>query len=90
MLSQDDAVFTRNGDDIFVAGIPANQFKPGELIVLAGRVKGNKGVIESSGDEALMPALEYVSTAKCDNICEALEKMPTPGPSTLPTPEPGK
>jgi uncharacterized protein len=90
MFSQNDAIFTREGRDIFVANTPPKLFNSGELIVLAGRVEGNKGVIKSSGDETLMPALEYVGMAQCGDNCEALEKLPTSGPPNLLTTQAGK
>jgi uncharacterized protein YecT (DUF1311 family) len=70
MLSQNDAVFTRPGAEIYVSGVPPTLFQTKELVVLAGRVTGNKGVISPLGSEALLPALDYVGAYKCGNGCE--------------------
>jgi len=70
MLSQNEAVFTRPGAEIFVSGIPPTLFQNKERVVLAGRVTGNKGVISPLGSEVLLPALDYVGAYKCDNVCK--------------------
>jgi uncharacterized protein YecT (DUF1311 family) len=70
MLSQNEAVFTRPGAEIFVSGIPPTLFQNSERVVLAGRVTGNKGVISPLGSEVLLPALDYVGAYKCDNVCK--------------------
>jgi len=70
MISQDEAVFTRPGAQIFVSGVSSTLFQDKEMVVLAGRVIGNKGVISPSGSEALLPALDYVGAYKCDNVCD--------------------
>jgi uncharacterized protein YecT (DUF1311 family) len=70
MLSQNEAVFTRPGAEIFVSGVPPTLFQTKEMVVLAGRVVGNKGVISPLGSEALLPALDYVGAYKCGSACE--------------------
>jgi hypothetical protein len=70
MLSQNEAVFTRSGAEIFVSGVPPSLFQTKEMVVLAGRVVGNKGVISPLGSEALLPALDYVGAFKCGSACE--------------------
>ncbi len=70
-ISDHEAVFTRSGEKIFVSGVPSGFVDP-QLLVLAGRVLGNKGVVDPSGSEQLMPALDYLGTADCANTCEAL------------------
>jgi uncharacterized protein YecT (DUF1311 family) len=72
MLSADEAVFTREGSEIFVSGVPATLFRGHEMVVLAGRVMGNKGVISESGSEDLLPALTYVGAHTCDSACAGL------------------
>ena len=69
MLSDNDAVFTSAGAQIFVSGVRPALFQDKEQIVLAGRVIGNKGVISPSGSETLLPALDYVGSYKCSNTC---------------------
>lgn len=75
-ISKDEAVFVRNGDNIFVSGVPATLSQDKDLIVLAGRVAGNKGLIDPSGNEALVPALDYVAAVKCGNVCQGLDNSP--------------
>ncbi len=70
MLSQTEAVFTRPSAEIFVSGVPPTLFQTKEMVVLAGRVIGNKGVISPTGSEALLPALDYVGAYKCGSACE--------------------
>jgi uncharacterized protein YecT (DUF1311 family) len=70
MLSANQAIFQQSGDEIFVSGVAPNLFQSKDLVVLAGRVSGNKGLISSTGSEALLPALEYVGTYKCGDRCE--------------------
>ena len=72
MISDDTAVFEQSGTEIFVSGVSAKLFENNEMVVLAGRVKGNKGLINSTGSEVLMPALDYVGTYKCGDQCEGL------------------
>jgi uncharacterized protein YecT (DUF1311 family) len=72
MLSANEAVFERAGSEIFVSGVSATQFQSKELVVLAGRVMGNKGVISPSGSEDLLPALTYAGARTCDNACAGL------------------
>jgi uncharacterized protein YecT (DUF1311 family) len=72
MLSSTEAVFSRAGSEVFVSGIPSTSFKSDELMVLAARVIGNKGVISPSGSESLLPSLNYVGAHQCDNSCEGL------------------
>jgi uncharacterized protein YecT (DUF1311 family) len=69
MLSGNEAVFERSGAQIFVSKVPSNLFQDKELVVLAGRVTGNKGVVNSQRVEALMPALDYVGALKCGDAC---------------------
>jgi uncharacterized protein YecT (DUF1311 family) len=75
MLPQGEAVFTWNGSDVLVTAIPPNLSRGTDLIVLSGRVRGNKGVIEPSGNEVVMPVLDYVGAANCGNMCQALQKL---------------
>ena len=49
MLSEDNAVFERSGAKIFVTGVSPMHFENRELVVLAGRVMGNKGLGEPDG-----------------------------------------
>ena len=72
MLSTNEAVFTRAGSEIYVYGVPASLFRGKELVVLAGRVMGNKGVISESGSEDLLPALTYAGAHACDSACAGL------------------
>ena len=72
MLSANEAVFTRDGSKIFVSGVPKTLFRGNELVVLAGRVMGNKGVISELGSEDLLPALAYVGAHTCDSACAGL------------------
>ena len=69
MLSENEAVFERSGDQIFVSGVSSNLFQNKELIVLSGRVTGNKGLISPMGSEVLLPALDYVGSYKCGDQC---------------------
>ena len=70
MLSDNEAVFERPGAEIFVSGVSPNLFQNKELVVLAGRVTGNKGLVSPMGSEALLPALDYVGAYKCGNGCD--------------------
>ncbi len=72
MLSSNDAVFSRSGSEIFVSGVPSATFQSNELVVLAGRVMGNKGVIGPLGNESLLPSLNYIGARPCDNSCDGL------------------
>jgi uncharacterized protein YecT (DUF1311 family) len=75
MLSQNEAIFVRDGAEVFVSGVSRPLFsnddiRDKEFIVLAGRVTGNKGLIDPSGNEALVPALDYVAASKCGDACQ--------------------
>jgi len=71
MVSENEAVFDRSGAQVFVSAVPGNLFQNGELVVLAGRVLGNKGLVSPNGSEKLLPALDYVATFKCAGLsCE--------------------
>ncbi len=72
MLSKNEAVFVCNGDEVFVSGVPPMLFQDKEQTVLAGRATGNKGLIDPSGDESLVPALDYVTAVKCGNVYQRL------------------
>ncbi len=74
MLSKNEAVFVHNGDEVFVSGVPPMLFQDKEQTVLAGRVTGNKGLIDPSGNESLVPALDYVAAVKCGNVCQRLDE----------------
>ncbi len=76
-ISDSQAVFARSSAQIFVAGVPKN-FMSRDMVVLAGRVVGNKGVVDQSGSEQLMPAVDYIGTADCTQACEALAGLATP------------
>ena len=78
MLSKNEAVFVRNGDEVFVSGVPPMLFQDKDLTVLAGRVTGNKGLIDPSGNESLVPALDYVAAVKCGGACQGLDEQPKP------------
>lgn len=69
MLSENEALFERPGAEIFVSGVSSSLFQSKELVVLAGRVTGNKGVISPRGSEALLPALDYIGAYKCGDTC---------------------
>jgi hypothetical protein len=69
MLSENEAVFERSGAEIFVSGVSPKFFQDKELIVLAGRVTGNKGLISPMGSEVLLPALDYIGSYKCGDQC---------------------
>lgn len=71
MLSDKDAVFERSGAQIFVTGVSAVHFQNRELVVLAGRVMGNKGLVSPMGSEVLLPELDYLGAYKCGNACGA-------------------
>jgi uncharacterized protein YecT (DUF1311 family) len=73
-ISDHEAVFARSGALIFVSNVPQS-FVNQQLVVLAGRVMGNKGVVNPSGSEQLMPALEYLGTSDCGQACEALSSL---------------
>jgi uncharacterized protein YecT (DUF1311 family) len=71
MVSGNEAIFDRSGAQVFVSAVPGNLFQNGELVVLAGRVLGNKGLVSPNGSEKLLPALDYVATFKCAGLsCE--------------------
>jgi len=70
MLTDDQAVFERSGAEVFVSGVSPALFQHKELLVLAGRVTGNKGLVSPVGSEELLPALDYVGAYKCDNRCD--------------------
>jgi len=70
MLSKSEALFELPSGEIFVSGVSPNQFHDKERIVLAGRVTGNKGVINPMGSEALLPSLDYIGAYKCGNVCD--------------------
>ncbi len=73
MVSGNEAIFDRSGTKVFVSAVPADLFQNGELVVLAGRVLGNKGLVSPNGSEELLPALNYVATFKCgESSCEGL------------------
>ena len=76
MLSKNEAVFVRNSDEVFVSGVPPMLFQDKEQTVLAGRVTGNKGLIDPSGNESLVPALDYVAAVKCGSACQRLDEPP--------------
>ena len=81
IITKDEAVFARDGNQVFVSGAPTTLSQDKDLIVLAGRVAGNKGLIDPSGNEALVPALDYVAAVKCGNVCQGLdEQQPLQGP----------
>ena len=69
MASDNAAVFARPGAEIYVNGVPPALFQNQQLVVLAGRVTGNKGVITPSGSAVLMPALDYVGAQPCGDGC---------------------
>ena len=75
-VSDKEAVFLRSGARIFVSGVP-QRFVDQQMVVLAGRVVGNKGVVDPSGSEELIPAVDYLGTADCGNVCEALSGFTT-------------
>jgi uncharacterized protein YecT (DUF1311 family) len=70
-ISDRVAVFARSDARILVSSVPES-FVNQDLVVLAGRVTGNKGVVDPSGIEQLMPAVDYFGTADCAQACEAL------------------
>ncbi len=70
MLSGNDAVFEQSGASVFVSGVSPSLFHNHELVVLAGRVKGNKGLVDSMGSEELLPDLDYLGAYKCGKTCE--------------------
>ena len=73
MVSNNTAVFEQSGTEIFVSGVSPSLFETNEIVVLAGRVKGNKGLVNpTTGSEVLLPALDYVGAYKCGNQCEGL------------------
>ncbi len=72
-ISEDEAVFAQSNAQIFVSGVPHNMFTNRQMVVLVGRVTGNKGVIDPSGNEELMPALDYLGASNCQKACEGLE-----------------
>ena len=73
MVSGNEAIFDRSGAQVFVSAVPSNLFQNGELVVLAGRVLGNKGLVSPNGSEKLLPLLDYVATFKCAGLsCEGL------------------
>jgi uncharacterized protein YecT (DUF1311 family) len=74
-ISKHEAIFALDNNQVFVAGVPSTPLLGVGEIVLAGRVKGNKGVIDNSGNEAIFPALDYVGRASCGSQCEALAKL---------------
>ena len=76
-VSDNEAVFARSNAQIFVSGVP-HDFAERQMVVLAGRVTGNKGVVDQSGSEELLPAVEYVGTADCAGPCEALSGLAVP------------
>ncbi len=69
MLSEDNAVFERSGAKIFVTGVSPMHFENRELVVLAGRVMGNKGLVSPMGSEVLLPEVSYLGAYKCNNAC---------------------
>ena len=73
-ISDKEAVFARSGARIFVSGVP-HSFADQQIVILAGRVVGNKGVVDPSGSEELMPAIDYLGTADCAKACEALSSL---------------
>jgi len=72
-ISEDEAVFAQADARIFVAGLPHNKFANRQMVVLVGRVTGNRGVIDPSGNEELMPALDYLGASNCEKSCVGLE-----------------
>ncbi|MGC2121727.1 MAG: hypothetical protein WA652_02625 [Xanthobacteraceae bacterium] len=76
-ISDSQAVFARSSARIFVADVP-HEFADRDMVVLAGRVMGNKGVVDPSGSEELLPAVAYVGTANCANVCETLSGLAAP------------
>jgi uncharacterized protein YecT (DUF1311 family) len=76
-ISDSQAVFARSSAQIFVADVP-HEFADRDMVVLAGRVMGNKGVVDPSGSEELLPAVAYVGTANCANVCETLSGLAAP------------
>ena len=72
-ISEDEAVFAQSNAQIFVSGVPHNMFTNRQMVVLVGRVTGNKGVIDPSGNEELMPALDYLGASNCQKAYEGLE-----------------
>lgn len=75
-LSQGDGILSFKGANLFATELPPQRFKEKEMVIFAGRVKGNRGVIEASGDEELIPELQYVGSAKCGSACGMLEIPP--------------
>jgi len=72
-ISEDEAVFAQADAQIFVAGVPHNKFAKRQMVVLVGRVTGNKGVIDPSGNEELIPALDYLGASNCEKARAGLE-----------------
>lgn len=64
MLSENEAVFSLNGPELFVSGVPPTMFRGGEVVILGIRVLGTKGV-KTPGGEATLPYGEYVGAYKC-------------------------
>ena len=73
-LSETEAIFTYEGSEIVISSSPT-ELSDGQPMVLAARVKGNKGVIKPSGDEVLLPAAVYVGSTKCTSSCETIAKL---------------
>jgi uncharacterized protein YecT (DUF1311 family) len=73
-ISDHEAVFTQAGAQIFVSGVPRD-LADSEALVLSARVVGNKGVVDPSGSERLIPALDYLNSVACANVCEALSDI---------------
>jgi len=72
-ISEDEAVFAQSEAQVFVSGTPHNMFANQQMVLLVGRVVGNKGVIDPSGNEELMPALDYLGASNCEKACAGLE-----------------
>lgn len=68
MLSESDAVFSFNQEELLVTGTPSTQFRGGEDVVLAIKILGTKGV-RTAGGEVTLPYGDYVGTYFCISQC---------------------
>lgn len=84
-ISKNEAIFVHDGNRVFVAGVPSTIIQGAGELVLAARVQGNKGVIDSSGNEGILPALDYVGGAHCNSLCAGLAKLPVSEKQPYPT-----
>ena len=84
-ISKNEAVFVHDDDQVFVTGVPLALLQGTGELVLAGRVRGNKGVIDPSGNEAILPALDYVGGVRCASLCAGLAKLAASEKQPYPT-----